>query len=541
MDAASGAVLFQDRADEMSPPASMTKLMTFAVLEDRIASGALALDTPVTVTPADARVGMMRDSTSVWLKNREVFPIEELIYAMMIQSANDAAYAVARTVGGSIPAFVGMMNAKARSLGMVHTLFRSPNGLPPPSRHLSDGDLTTPRDFALLCRYLILHTTILKYTSIKNRPFGVGRRFPATQMTNHNHLIGKVAGVDGLKTGFTEGAGFCLAATAKRGGRRIIVVMMDCPDARDRDLAVAQLIELVFAARVSSSPRSLVPAGHRRPPGRARPGPTGPRRAPVIKFTLPGLSADGPEHHASCAFATSRFRYGRQAALQAVTTDVGCGSLTAVLGPNGAGKSTLLRACLGWLPLVRGQIRIGDAHPEHALPRLAYLPQRHAVDWDFPITVRAVVEQGRYPALHFWQSPWSPADRAAGRARLGRTRVARPSADRQIRELSGGQQQRVFLARALAQGADIFLLDEPFAGLDLFATEELTHIFRSWEKQGRTVLAAVHDLHLARRTFSRGVLLATTLVAAGPLEEVLTEANIDRAFRASHCVHAAQT
>jgi len=229
-------------------------------------------------------------------------------------------------------------------------------------------------------------------------------------------------------------------------------------------------------------------------------------------------------------------RYGRQPALEAVTFDVPCGSLTAVMGPNGAGKSTLLRAILGWMPLARGEIRIGDAHPQHALPRLAYLPQRHAIDWDFPITVRAVVEQGRFPALKPWQRLGRPdrerVDRAL--AELDLTAVA----DRQICRLSGGQQQRVFLARALAQGADIFLLDEPFAGLDLFATEELSHILRSWEKQGRTVLAAVHDLHLARRTFTRAVLLARELVAAGPLDSVLTDGNIDRAFRTGHCIHA---
>jgi len=229
-------------------------------------------------------------------------------------------------------------------------------------------------------------------------------------------------------------------------------------------------------------------------------------------------------------------RYGRQAALEGVTIDIPCGSLTAILGPNGAGKSTLLRAILGWLPLARGEIRIGDSHLQHALPRLAYLPQRHAIDWDFPITVRAVVAQGRYPALRPWQR-LSPRDHEAvdrALAELDLTAVA----DRQIRRLSGGQQQRIFLARSLAQGADIFLLDEPFSGLDLFATEELTHIFRSWEAQGRTVLAAVHDLHLARRVFTRGVLLARELVAAGPLDAVLTEANIDRAFRTGHCVHS---
>lgn len=222
-------------------------------------------------------------------------------------------------------------------------------------------------------------------------------------------------------------------------------------------------------------------------------------------------------------------RYGRQVALQDLTLDIECGSLTAILGPNGAGKTTLLRACLGWLPLASGEIRIGDEHPQHALPRLAYLPQRHAVDWDFPITVRGVVSQGCYPALKFWQK-FGERDRSQVEQALAELDLI-PLADRQISQLSGGQQQRVFLARALAQGADIFLLDEPFAGLDLSATEELAHVFRSWETQGRTVLAAMHDLDLARRFFDRAVLLATSLVDAGPLSSVLTEANIDRAFR----------
>jgi ABC-type Mn2+/Zn2+ transport system ATPase subunit len=185
--------------------------------------------------------------------------------------------------------------------------------------------------------------------------------------------------------------------------------------------------------------------------------------------------------------------------------------------------------------LAHGEIRLGDEHPQHALPRLAYLPQRQAIDWDFPITVRGVVEQGRYPALKFFQRLKPEDHQRVSRAldELGLTELA----ERQIRMLSGGQQQRVFLARALAQGADIFLLDEPFAGLDLFACEELTHILRAWERQGRTVLAAVHDLELARRTFTHGVLLDTTLVACGAIGEVLSEANIDRAFRRGRCLH----
>src|SRR5580658_7982647 len=142
-------------------------------------------------------------------------------------------------------------------------------------------------------------------------------------------------------------------------------------------------------------------------------------------------------------------RYGRQAALEGVTIDIPCGSLTAILGPNGAGKSTLLRAVLGWLPLAHGQIRIGDAHPEHALPRLAYLPQRHAIDWDFPITVRAAVEQGRYPSLRFWQR-FRPADHDAVERALAELELE-TLAERPISQLSGGQQRRVFLARAFAQ------------------------------------------------------------------------------------------
>ena len=242
--------------------------------------------------------------------------------------------------------------------------------------------------------------------------------------------------------------------------------------------------------------------------------------------------------HHILRFRQLTVRYGATPALSDLTLDIPCGSSTAILGPNGAGKSTLLRAILGWQVLAAGEIRLGDAHPQHALPRLAYLPQRQAVDWDFPITVRGVVEQGRYAVLKLFSRLSADDLRHVERAleELGLTELA----ERQIRMLSGGQQQRVFLARALAQGADIFLLDEPFAGLDLFACEELTHILRAWEQQGRTVLAAMHDLELARRTFTHGVLLDTTLVASGPIADVLSPANIDRAFRHGHCVHRSQ-
>lgn len=235
-------------------------------------------------------------------------------------------------------------------------------------------------------------------------------------------------------------------------------------------------------------------------------------------------------------FRSVTVRYGRLTALRDISLEIPCGSSTAVLGGNGAGKSTLLKAVLGWQPLAGGEIRIGDAHPRHARPRLSYVPQRHAVDWDFPITVRGVVEQGRYSHTGLF-GRLGPDDRRRVDGAMQELGIA-DLADRQIRRLSGGQQQRVFLARAVAHGGDIFLLDEPFAGLDLFAAEELGHILREWEAQGRTVLAAVHDLDMARRDFTRGVLLDTTLVACGPIGEVLTPANIDRAYRRGHCVHA---
>lgn len=250
-DAASGRVLLEENADVSNPPASMAKLMTFAVLHDKLASGALTLQTPVRITVEDSRMG----GTQVFLDPRETFPVEELIYAMMIQSANDASHALARAAAGSVEAFVELMNAKARELGMTHTTFRSPHGLPPSSRRIADGDLTTPRDFALLCRHLVTHTDALKYTAVRNRDFGAARTSGPQHMINHNNLLGRVAGVDGLKTGYTMGAGYCLSVTAERNGRRVIAVIMgsfgpnrQVDKGKSRDLKSIELIERGFAA-----------------------------------------------------------------------------------------------------------------------------------------------------------------------------------------------------------------------------------------------------------------------------------------------------
>ncbi len=296
-DAATGAVLYEDRADYEGPPASMAKLMTFAVLHEKLVAGRLSLAAPVRIVNEDNIGG-----TQVFLDPRETFPVEELIYAMMIQSANDAARALARFAGGSVPAFVELMNTKARQLGMTHTTFRTPHGLPPSTRRLADTDLTTPRDYAILCRHLVLNTTVLKYASVKNRDFGPERTKGPMKMENHNKLLGKVSGVDGLKTGYTTAASYCTSLTAERDGRRVIVVIMgslgpggQVDKGKTRDLKAVELIERGFAAMpaggppfasvkpVDNSPMSLAP----QPPTIKPAAPTEATQS-VIKFSIPG-------------------------------------------------------------------------------------------------------------------------------------------------------------------------------------------------------------------------------------------------------------
>lgn len=294
MDAATGNVLHEDRADYSGPPASMVKLMTFAVLHDRLASGTLALATPVKITAEDS--GMA--GTQVFLDPRETFPVEELIHAMMIQSANDAAHALARVAGGSVPAFVEQMNAKARELGMTHTTFRTPHGLPPANRRVADGDLTTPRDYSLLCRHLITRTNVLAYTAVRDRDFAPERAKGPFKMRNHNSLLGKAAGVDGLKTGYTTAAGYCTSVTAQRNGRRVIVVIMgslghggEIDKGKTRDLKAVELLERGFSALPAAPPPPVAaaPAAPASPilpaPRTPVPGPAAPE--PALKVSLP--------------------------------------------------------------------------------------------------------------------------------------------------------------------------------------------------------------------------------------------------------------
>jgi len=278
IDAASGRVLYEDRADVQNPPASVTKLMTFLIVAEKIKQGEFALDTPVTVTAEASHTGGSR----VWLVDKEKISVEELLYALMVQSANDAATALATQVAGSKEAFVELMNAKARELGMVHTRFESPHGLPPGRDQ--EADLSTARDLAALARQLLVETDILRYSSTRARDFR-HQNGKVVQMTTHNHLLALLPGCDGLKTGYYEKAGFSLVATVQRNGRRVIAVILGSPERKLRDITTTRLITRGFAA-LGPAPAgpTAIPEGRPAGPGPVpspAPATAGPQRLPA--------------------------------------------------------------------------------------------------------------------------------------------------------------------------------------------------------------------------------------------------------------------
>ncbi len=222
--------------------------------------------------------------------------------------------------------------------------------------------------------------------------------------------------------------------------------------------------------------------------------------------------------------------YNRIPAVHHLSATFHCGSCVAVIGPNGAGKTTLLKAVAGLLPVETGRIEFqGHSLNSSSSGRaIAYVPQREAVDWDFPITVRGLVEMGRYPALGLWKK-FSDLDELFVREALNICDLE-DLADRQISALSGGQQQRAFLARAWAQQADIYLLDEPFTGLDRNAAEAFSHAMHHLRDAGKLLLASHHDLKSVESLFDHVLLLNGELVACGPTSETFTQKNIDRAY-----------
>ena len=211
--------------------------------------------------------------------------------------------------------------------------------------------------------------------------------------------------------------------------------------------------------------------------------------------------------------------YGPVPALLDVTLDIPHGQLVGVIGPNGSGKSTLLKAILGFVTPDFGNVKIFGEPAENAKGRVAYVPQRGAVDWDFPITVREVALMGRYGRVPWWQDlsaeDYQVADEALEMVRMQDFR------DRQIGQLSGGQQQRVFMARAMAQGGEILLLDEPFAGVDAATEGAILDVLEETRTAGRTLVVVHHDLTTAAEYFDSLVLLKQRCYAHGPPDSVL--------------------
>jgi manganese/iron transport system ATP-binding protein/manganese/zinc/iron transport system ATP- binding protein len=213
--------------------------------------------------------------------------------------------------------------------------------------------------------------------------------------------------------------------------------------------------------------------------------------------------------------------YGIRPALLDVSVAIEPHQLVGVIGPNGSGKSTLIKVILGFVRPDVGEVFIAGQEVQKAKGRVAYVPQRGAVDWDFPITVGEVALMGRYQHMPWHRSP-RQEDREAALEALALVRMA-DFADRQIGQLSGGQQQRVFLARALAQGADILLLDEPFAGVDAATERAILEVLERARAAGKTLVVVHHDLTTAAEYFDKLILLKQRLYAYGPPQAVLQE------------------
>lgn len=220
--------------------------------------------------------------------------------------------------------------------------------------------------------------------------------------------------------------------------------------------------------------------------------------------------------------------YDSQAVLEGLSLDIEEAKITAIVGPNGAGKTSLLKAILSLLPLRTGEVRIYGQPYNSSRQLVAYVPQRESVDWDFPISALEVVCMGRYGRLPYFKRA-GKADYQASFLALEQVGLA-DFAERQISKLSGGQQQRVFLARALVQEARIFLLDEPFSGIDAASEQTLLGIFRDMRNRGCTVLAVHHDLPTVRAYFDNVILLNKRLIAAGKAAEVLSGKNLEQAY-----------
>ncbi|MFO1482935.1 MAG: metal ABC transporter ATP-binding protein [Verrucomicrobiaceae bacterium] len=233
-------------------------------------------------------------------------------------------------------------------------------------------------------------------------------------------------------------------------------------------------------------------------------------------------------HHHRLEVVDLSVKYQEVRALEKICFATECGRSMALIGPNGAGKSTLLKSLAGLIPGSGGKIFWRGKPLTRSSHELAYLPQRGDIDWNFPITVRGLVEMGRYPNLGWWRQ-YSRHDAEIVERALTSMELL-DLQNRQISALSGGQQQRSFIARALAQEAHVLLLDEPFTGLDKPAQENLSRLFKELTAEGRLLIASHHDLQTVKGNFDDVLLIRRHQIAFGPVSDSFTPANIASAY-----------
>lgn len=220
--------------------------------------------------------------------------------------------------------------------------------------------------------------------------------------------------------------------------------------------------------------------------------------------------------------------YHKKPVLQDISLQVPEGKLIGIIGPNGAGKSTLIKTILGLVPRASGDISIYGKDYKDQRTRIGYVPQRGSVDWDFPTSALDVVLMGRYGRIGLLKRP-KKADVEMAKAALAKVGML-DYAKRQISQLSGGQQQRVFLARALCQNADIYFMDEPFAGVDAATERAIMTLLAELKEKGKTVLVVHHDLQTAEDYFDWILLLHLRKIAFGPAENVFTIKNLQKTY-----------
>lgn len=220
--------------------------------------------------------------------------------------------------------------------------------------------------------------------------------------------------------------------------------------------------------------------------------------------------------------------YSRKPVVWDLDFSVPAGSLVGIIGPNGAGKSTMLGAILGLIPLSSGTVEFFGKPLTDSLDRVAYVPQRESIDWDFPISVLEVVMTGLYRQIG-WFRRVGKSHKVKAMEALERVGMAH-LAERRISQLSGGQQQRTFLARALVQEADIYLMDEPFAAVDAATEGTIVDILKSFQAEGKTSLVVHHDLHTVSEYFSHVLLINMRLVAFGESSDVLSRDNLQKTY-----------